>query len=443
MIRSLIVLVLFLGASPAFASAAGEDVFAAASHWTVQVRTAVDRPFVEDSQGSFMGAGLVIDARRGWVLTNAHVSSYSYSRMTVAFRGQHPVPAERVYVDPFLDLAIIAYDPRSLAVQPPEPALDCRAIPAVGHPVGAFGHPWGFRFTGTRGIASAVTFRLGAAMLQTDAPINNGNSGGPLISLETGRVVGINAATIRKDRAEGLNFAVPMPYACTIIALLRDGRDPSPPAALVDFAADANGDQLLLVARSRLPVDSVGLQAGDRLLAVGGDAVPLESKTDLFDALRGNLDHVVLKVERDGHPLTLRGSWPAAPRITERRALWIAGAMFADAEPLAAGHLAGGPRLMVHHIEPGSVAEGIGMRVLDLLVSVDGEAVDSLGSLARLADAAAREGRELDLLLLRLAPESEQKLLAYESRLLGVASVEEVGGPVPTSARSEFRPDRR
>ena len=82
------------------------------------------------------------------------------------------------------------------------PTLDCGTMPPVAHSVGAFGHPWGFRFTGTRGITSAVTTRLGPNMLQTDAPINEGNSGGPLISLETGKVVGINTAKIKEESVE-------------------------------------------------------------------------------------------------------------------------------------------------------------------------------------------------------------------------------------------------
>jgi len=65
-----------------------------------------------------------------------------------------------------------------------------------------------------------VTTRLGSNMLQTDAPINEGNSGGPLISLETGKVVGVNTAKIKEESVEGLSFAVPIPYACTIIELL-------------------------------------------------------------------------------------------------------------------------------------------------------------------------------------------------------------------------------
>jgi S1-C subfamily serine protease len=271
--RSIVALALLL-AAPAFAAQnatpnAGEDAFEEARNWTVQIRTSVSRPFSQDEVGSFQGAGLVVDAQRGWVLTNAHVASRSYSSMTVTFEGGQPLPARRVYVDPHLDLAVIAYDPAALDHTPSEPKLDCRASPPVGHPVGAFGHPWGFRFTGTRGITSAVTSRLGPLMLQTDAPINSGNSGGPLISLVTGRVVGINAASMAKGQSEGLSFAVPMPYACTIVGLLKKGIDPSPPASLVDFAIDDNDEPTLLVARSRLPAGTLDLRAGDQLVALG------------------------------------------------------------------------------------------------------------------------------------------------------------------------------
>ena len=78
--------------------------------------------------------------------------------------------------------------------------MDCGTIPAVGHPVGAFGHPEDLRFTGTRGIISGFTSKFGEDRLQTDAPINPGNSGGPLISLETGKVVGINTDQLARTR---------------------------------------------------------------------------------------------------------------------------------------------------------------------------------------------------------------------------------------------------
>ncbi len=414
-------------ATAAQAESTAEDAFRAARGWTVQIRTSVQEAFAEDEQGSFEGAGIVVDAARGWVLTNAHVASHSYSEIALAFEDGKAMPARRVYVDPFLDLAVIAYDPAGLARRPAEPALECEQIPAVGHPVGAFGHPWGFRFTGTRGIASAITSRLGPEMLQTDAPINEGNSGGPLISLETGRVVGINASTMKKGEAEGLSFALPAPFACTIIRLLRAGVDPSPPARLVDFAVDADEEQTLLVARSRLPAGTLDLRAGDELVSVDDGRLALQTETDLVDALRGHLDDVRLDVRRDGRIVHVQGHWPASPRLTEREGLWVSGALFADAELFTAGLLAGQPALMVHHVEPGSAAETAGVQPADLLASAGGRPIRSLAELEAAARQALAAHQPLELMFLRLTSEDQSALFAYQHRFLDPTEIKQVG----------------
>lgn len=423
----LLLLLLDCGAAAAAPGSVAEEAFRAASGWTVQVRSSVHRPFIEDQPGSWLGAGIVVDAARGWVLTNAHVAGYSYGQLLIGFQDGEPVPARRLYVDPHLDLAVLAYDPRRVTARVGEPTLECAGMPAAGHPVGAYGHPWGFRYTATRGITSAVTTRLGPTMLQTDAPINEGNSGGPLISLETGRIVGVNAAKIKDAAVEGLSFAIPMPYACTILALLQQGRDPSPPQDRVDFARDANDEQTLIVAASRLPEGSLDLRPGDRLLAVGEPRRVVTTESDLVDALRGRLDAVRLELLRDGKPVTVTGRWPAAAPIVERRGLWVSGAIFAGADQTTGGLVTGTPALMVHHVSPGSEAESAGLETFDLLTSVDGRAVDSLATLGRLAVDAGRTGRSLRLLLLRLTGEDDARLFRYELRELPVSGIEEVG----------------
>jgi S1-C subfamily serine protease len=428
--RRLTASILLLTAWPVLAEQAGEAAFREAAAWTVQVRTAISRPFAEDELGSLQGAGLVLDASRGWVLTNAHVAGHSYGSISVAFQDGRPLPARRLYVDPDFDLAVIAYDPASLGRIPREPVLECGATPPVGHPVGAFGHPWGFRFTGTRGITSAVTTRLGPNMLQTDAPINAGNSGGPLISLETGHVIGVNAAKIADESVEGISFAVPISYACTIIGLLERGTDPSPPMRLVDFAIDENEEQTLAVARSRLPAGTLDVRTGDEILAVGSPARPVANGSDMVDALRGHLDATSLTVRRGDREIVVAGKWPVAPKVTERRGLWISGALFADAEPLTMGLVSGTPALMVHHVDPGSDAEGTALQVYDLVVSADGRPVDSLATLAKLARDAAAAKEPLDLMLLRLTSETREELFVYQQRALRVSEVEMVGPDV-------------
>lgn len=83
---------------------------------------------------------------------------------------------------PYLDLAVLKLAEEQRAGL--EAArLDCGELPPVGRPVGAFGHPWGLTYTATRGIVSGVTAQFEGELLQIDAPINGGNSGGPLLSL--------------------------------------------------------------------------------------------------------------------------------------------------------------------------------------------------------------------------------------------------------------------
>ena len=414
--------------SAADAEKAGEDAFEDAKNWTVQIRTSVSRPFTQDQTGSFQGAGMVVDARRGWVLTNKHVASSSYSSVTVTFHGGEPLPAQRLYVDPHLDLAVIAYDPSAAGRTPKEPELDCDASPPIGHPVGAFGHPWGFRFTGTRGITSAITSRLGPQMLQTDAPINSGNSGGPLISLVTGRVVGINTASMAKDRTEGISFAVPMPYACAIVDLLKKGEDPSPPAGLVDFAIDENEEPTLVVARSRLPAGAIDLRAGDELLALRSPDRALENQSDLMHALRGKLDDVTLSVRRDGAEVTLHGNWPAASRVIERQGLWISGALIAESEPMIRGQVQGSPSLMIHYVQDGSAAQAQDLQEYDLVLTANGRPVDSLATLQTLAREAETSKSEMSLMLLRLGS-VRSGLFVYQTRTLPLVDVEVVGPP--------------
>lgn len=415
-------LVLLLAAAGARADDSAERAFSAARTWTVQVVASVARPFIEDEQGTGEGSGLLVDAERGWVLTNAHVASHSPAVLSIAFVDGLRIPAQALYVDPYLDLAVVAFDPAEAKHALIEPPLECDAVPAVGHPVGAFGHPWGYRFTGTRGIASAVTSRYGPDMLQTDAPINSGNSGGPLISLVTGKVVGVSSATVAKSEAEGLSFAVPMPYACTLLDILRAGRDPSPPQALLDFAFNDYDEASLTVARTRLPAGSLALEPDDRVLAVGERAVA--TPTEFYDAVRGQLDALVVTVERDGRELTLQGSLPPAPRVTERRGLVVGGVLFADAEAHTGGMFNLNARLMVHNVDAASPASEFAY--FDLLLGLDGEEVDSLETLETLAARAAAEQRPASLRLLRLSAEGNQ-FFVYHRRALDTREMERVG----------------
>jgi S1-C subfamily serine protease len=201
-----------------------------------------------------------------------------------------------------LDLAIIKITPDKIPIKATEAKLDCVNKPVVGRPVGAFGHPFSLSFSGTRGIISGEKYRWGRVWVQTDAPINSGNSGGPLISLTSGKVVGISSATLSKSRSEGLNFAVPMTHACKVINLLKRGMDPTPPYIPVSFAYDDDNDSELIAAviYKNQPT-SWPLKIGDRLISLANTPKEVfKNQAMLVHQLRGVRGKVDVAIDRRG-----------------------------------------------------------------------------------------------------------------------------------------------
>jgi S1-C subfamily serine protease len=162
------------------------------------------------------GSGVVLSSD-GYVLTNAHVARSS-GRLRIRLPGGRSVDGRRVGLDPRTDLAVVRGDtagltPLELADRPPE----------VGQIVVAIGNPLGFDRSVSLGVVSALfrdlPSRTGVleGLIQTDAAVNPGNSGGPLLDV-LGRVVGINTAMIAY--ASGIGFAVPAQTASWVAAVL-------------------------------------------------------------------------------------------------------------------------------------------------------------------------------------------------------------------------------
>lgn len=410
------------GAPPVTAADTSEDIFKGALRYTVQVRTTLPVPFYGDRRGSGLGAGFVVDAGRGWIMTNAHVVGRSPSRVEVALHGQEYSEAAKVYVDPFLDLAIIQVSDRAGTRGIAEPSLECDGVPSVGHPVGAFGHPWRLQFTGTRGIISGVTARYRTELLQTDAPINQGNSGGPLISLETGRIVGINTAGIRG--AQNTNFAVSIRYACRILQLLQQGQDPSPPDLKLVYFRDADNRKQLKVARSYSGGGTLKLLPGDVIRQVVGMDGVIENETQLLHALRGRLANSSLQVLRDGRETIVTGTKVPMARVLENRGVYASGVLFGSVSLRDAPEF-GARGLMVHYVEPGSIGETQEIERSDLLEAVDGVAVLDVDDLHARLDAARGNGRRVTLTLKRLA--GADSMFSYVQRRLAIVDLRIIG----------------
>ncbi len=415
-LRMWAVLALELVSAAALGADHGEAVFKAALAYTVQVRTAVATPLEGDLKGTQRGAGFVVDAARGWVMTNAHVVSRSPSRVEIAGHDGTFVEASKLYVDPHLDLAIVVI-PEAVRAGVRSAPLECATIPSVGHPVGAFGHPWNLPFTGTRGIVSGVATRAHQELLQTDAPINAGNSGGPLISLDTGRVVGINTAQIRGS--QNTNFAVAAKYACRILELLEAGVDPSPPELHVVYYNEQDAD-LLKVARNYGGPEGTPLQPGDVIRGVTGSDADIRSETQLFDLLRGHLDSFDLRVRRSGQEIVVHGSARPQARVVNFEGVLAGGVLFA-ATPLRDIAEVRVGALMIHHVDSGTDGDAKELRRGDFLEAVDGHSVSTLAELeARLAVA----GGTVTLTLKRYG--GGDRVFTYIERRLHVTRIERV-----------------
>jgi S1-C subfamily serine protease len=255
-----------------------------------------------DDEDPERGAGSAVAVGRGTLLTNAHVVGRARVAEAVLPNGQK-LRAEVVGTDAPTDLAVL----RVPAPVPPL-ALAERAPLRVGEAVLAVGSPFGLAGTVTMGIVSGVgrTLRSHSGhlienALQTDAPLNPGNSGGPLLDMQ-GHVVGINTALFAP--AQGIALAIPAPTAAMVRdEILAHGR-----VRRAWLGVVANTVQLgprqggVLVRRvyAGSPADRAGLQEGDVLVALDGQA--LEGMDELQRALgRDRIGaRVRVRVLRDG-----------------------------------------------------------------------------------------------------------------------------------------------
>jgi S1-C subfamily serine protease len=292
------------------------------------------------------GSGFVID-KSGHIVTNFHVVQGS-SEPEIIFSDRDPVRATVVGVDPSTDIAVLEVDLPAGALRP-LPLGDSDGV-QVGDPVVAIGNPFGLERTVTAGIVSALQREITAPngflidqVIQTDAQINRGNSGGPLLNARA-EVIGVTSQIETGGGAGnvGIGFAVPIDTVREVASqLIESGKVEHAflgiemqtiTAELAEnFRLPAEEGILIASVRPGSPAEEAGLRGGDTTVVVdgqnwvlGGDLITkadgeaITEAGELRDAVLSKKpgDTITLEVKRDGETLTISvelGRQPTTP----------------------------------------------------------------------------------------------------------------------------------
>lgn len=348
-----------------------------------------DQPI--ERKTSSLGSGVIVDAKRGLILTNNHVIANA-DQITVTLRDGRHLEAEVVGTDPETDVAVIKVPADNLTAIK---TTDSNNI-SVGDFVVAIGNPFGLGQTVTSGIVSALS-RSGLGIegyedfIQTDASINPGNSGGALVNLR-GELVGINTAIFSQTGGNiGIGFAIPINLALQIMEqLLETGevkraflgvsmQDISPELAEA-FGLKRQTGAIINQVLEGSPADKAGIKAGDIVLSVDDkkirNAEDLRNRVGLLPVGK----KVRMTILRDGkeRKLTVDVSEnqvaDSGPRAVNEL---LQGVTVTDLEqgnsPYA--NVAG---VQVLNVERGSIAWRNGLRSGDIITSVNKKDVGSV-----------------------------------------------------------------
>jgi putative serine protease PepD len=291
------------------------DVAAAASASVVEITVTADAsgPFgPESGTAEAQGSGFVYDDS-GHIVTNAHVVDDAES-VEVTFANGETYDATVVGTDPSTDLTVLDVDAPASVLEPLELA-DSSTV-AVGDTVVAIGSPFGLENSVTAGIVSALGRSMEApngftinASIQTDAAINHGNSGGPLLDL-SGLVIGVNAQIASESGGnDGVGFAIPSNTVESIVSQLID--DGGVQHAFLGVGATATvadggteGVEITEV-RDGSAADEAGIRAGDVIVSVGGTSIATPDALQSAVDARQPGDQIRIELERDGDVRTV------------------------------------------------------------------------------------------------------------------------------------------
>jgi len=348
-----------------------------------------------------MGSGVVISPD-GYIVTNNHVIDGAVD-IRVTTSNRRVLKAKLIGADPLTDLAVIKVDASDM---PSVPWGDSKEV-RPGQTVLAFGNPYGFRFTVTRGIVSALNRAnpdpsnrsKPGEFIQTDAAINPGNSGGPLVDAR-GEVVGINTFLISPSGTfSGMGFAIPSQIVRpTVEALIRDGKvshghigigisDVTPENAKF-FGDSAMLGAVVTQVDPDSPGAKAGLQIGDVITEIDGHKVSDAGELQVTVSEKQPGTTIHLTVLRDGKtinvPVTLEelgsrsddsGSHSGEGQGKMRWGLGLGNLTPEMRDQLQAPQNIKGA--VVEQVQPGSPADNAGLQQGDVILEVNRHKVQS------------------------------------------------------------------
>lgn len=344
-----------------------------------------------------LGSGVVVDARRGLILTNNHVIAGADDIQVLLADGR-TLKAEVVGTDEDTDVGVIRVEAKDLVAVP---VAGSDAL-HVGDFVVAVGNPFGLGQTVTSGIVSALGRHglpgLGYQnFIQTDASINPGNSGGALVNLR-GELIGINTAIFNPGGSAagniGIGFAIPSDLALNVMRQLLEtgqvrrgtfGIETQDITAEIGSALGLRGASGVIVTRVQpdSPAAAAGLRAGDAITALNGKPIANPQELSNLEGLLPVGESVTFAVQRDGKVLDVRAS--LAPRVTEMEGAKLDARLGGARLGVLPERLRrqGVSGVLVLDVSDGSRAFANGLREGDLVIGINRRDVGDLAALER------------------------------------------------------------
>ena len=352
-------------------------------------------PEQQERKTANLGSGVIVDADKGYILTNHHVIDKA-EIIHVTLHDGRKLQAKLVGTDDETDIAVIQIKADDLKALP---MADSKKL-QVGDFVVAIGSPFGLRQTVTSGIVSALG-RSGLGIesyedfIQTDASINPGNSGGALVNLR-GELVGLNTAILGPNGGNiGIGFAIPSTMAKDVmVQLIKDGKvsrgrlgivaqDLTPELASA-FGINQNAGAVVAQVEKGAPADKVGLKAGDVITHVNGNKVTGSADMrNVIGLLRVNSE-VEMRVLRNGKKISVRAiiQEPEQHAIKgEELSPYLAGLVFSDSDE---------GMVVISEASPNSRAAREGLRPGDILLSINRVPVQRVADLEAAVNRSAR-----------------------------------------------------